>query len=69
MIEFESSLKLSATHVRRFAKSTPKTEHEIAKKAFSKNHERLKAERLAREATGTQVTSPKAKPKKAKSSK
>jgi hypothetical protein len=29
------------------------TEHEIAQKAFSNNRERLKAERLAREAAGT----------------
>ena len=29
------------------------TEHEIAQKAFSANRERLKAERLAREAAGT----------------
>jgi len=29
------------------------TDHEISKKAFSKNHKRLKAERLAREAAGT----------------
>jgi hypothetical protein len=28
------------------------TEHEIAQKAFSNNRERLKAERLAREAAG-----------------
>ena len=31
------------------------TEHEIAQKAFSNNRERLKAERLAREAAGTTV--------------
>ena len=31
------------------------TEHEIAHKAFSSNRERLKAERLAREAAGTVV--------------
>jgi hypothetical protein len=39
------------------------TEHEIAQKAFSNNRERLKAERLAREARGTPVTTTKAKPK------
>ena len=30
------------------------TEHEIAQKAFSSNRERLKAERLAREAAGNE---------------
>jgi len=40
------------------------TEHEIAQRAFSANRERLKDERLAREAAGTQVTAKKAKPKK-----
>ena len=40
------------------------TEHEIAQKAFSANRERLKAERLAREAAGTQVAANKAEPKK-----
>ena len=39
------------------------TEHEIAQKAFSNNRERLKAERLAREAVGTSVAKTKAKPK------
>ena len=41
------------------------TEYEIAQKAFSKNRERLKAERLAREAAGPLVTKtePKAKGK------
>jgi hypothetical protein len=39
------------------------TEHEIAQKAFSTNRERLKAERLAREAAGTHVAVKKAKPK------
>jgi hypothetical protein len=39
------------------------TEHEIAKRAFSKNYERLKAERLAREAAGTPGAT-KAQPKK-----
>jgi hypothetical protein len=39
------------------------TEHEVAKKAFSKNHERLKAERLAREAAGTRDDLPKAEAK------
>jgi hypothetical protein len=40
------------------------TEHEIAQKAFSANRERLKAERLTREAAGTPVAAKKAKPKK-----
>jgi hypothetical protein len=40
------------------------TEHEIAQKAFSANRERLKAERLAREAAGTQVVAKKAKTEK-----
>jgi hypothetical protein len=40
------------------------TEHEIAQKAFATNRERLKAERLAREAAGTPVTAKKGKPKK-----
>jgi hypothetical protein len=40
------------------------TEHEVAQKAFSLNRERLKAERLAREAAGTPVAATKAKPKK-----
>jgi len=31
------------------------TEHEIAKKAFSDNYERLRAERLAREAAAAKV--------------
>jgi hypothetical protein len=40
------------------------TEHEIAQKAFSANRERLKAERLAREAAGTtQVAAKKAESK------
>ena len=39
------------------------TEHEIAQKAFSNNRERLKAERLVREAAGTPVAKTKAKPK------
>ena len=43
------------------------TEHDVATKAFSKNRERLMAERLAREAAGTSVAATKAKPgKKAK---
>ena len=42
------------------------TEHEIAQKAFAANRERLKAERLMREATGTLVSAKKAKTKKAK---
>jgi hypothetical protein len=40
------------------------TEHEIAQKAFSANRERLKAERLAREAAGPPVAAKKTKPKK-----
>ena len=35
------------------------TDHEIAQKAFSANRERLKAERLAREAAGTPVAAKK----------
>jgi hypothetical protein len=40
------------------------TEHAIAQKAFSANRERLKAERLVREAAGTSVAVKKAKTKK-----
>jgi hypothetical protein len=40
------------------------TEHEIAQRAFSANRERLKAERLTREAAGTPVAANKAKTKK-----
>ena len=40
------------------------TEHEIAQKAFSANRERLKAERLTREAARPQVAAKKAKTKK-----
>ena len=40
------------------------TEQEIAQKVFSDNRERLKAERLAREATGTPVAMTKAKPRR-----
>jgi len=40
------------------------TEHEIAQRAFSANRERLKAERLAREAAGPPVAAKKTKPKK-----
>ena len=43
---------------------TAMTEHEIAQKAFSTNRERLKTERLAREAAGPPVAAKKAKPKK-----
>jgi len=42
------------------------TEHEIAQKAFSNNRERLKAERLAREAAGpppSKTKAPRAKGK------
>jgi len=42
------------------------TEHELAQKAFSKNRERLKAERLAREAVGVPPTKPKTRKAKAK---
>jgi hypothetical protein len=40
------------------------TDHAIAQKAFHTNHQRLKAERLAREATGTSVAAKKVKPSK-----
>ncbi len=40
------------------------TEHEIAQKSFHANRERLKAERLAREAAETPVAAKKAKTKK-----
>jgi hypothetical protein len=40
------------------------TEHEIAQKAFHANRERLKVERLEREAAGTPVAAKKAKTKK-----
>ncbi|HEV3138489.1 MAG TPA: hypothetical protein VGZ26_11310 [Pirellulales bacterium] len=40
------------------------TDHEIAQKAFSANRERLKAERLAREAAGPPVVAKKTKSKK-----
>jgi hypothetical protein len=40
------------------------TENEIAQKAFAANRERLKAERLKREATETPVAAKKAKTKK-----
>jgi hypothetical protein len=39
------------------------TEHEVAQKAFSDNRERLKAERLAREAATLSVAATKEKPK------
>jgi len=39
------------------------TEHEIAQKAFSANRQRLKAERLAREASATVAPKTKTKPK------
>ena len=39
------------------------TDHEIAHKAFSANRERLKAERLTREASATVVPKKKTKPK------
>jgi len=40
------------------------TDHEVAKQAFASNHEHLRAERIAREATVPQATKPKAKAKK-----
>jgi hypothetical protein len=40
------------------------TDHETAREAFAANRERLKAERLAREAAGTPVVAKKAKTKK-----
>ena len=40
------------------------TEHEIAQKAFSANRERLRGERLAREAAGPPVAAKKAKTKR-----
>jgi hypothetical protein len=43
---------------------TAMTEHEIAQKAFADNRERLKAERLAREAAGPPIAAKKAKTKK-----
>jgi hypothetical protein len=43
---------------------TAMTEHETAQKAFSANRERLKAERLAREAAGPPIAAKKAKAKK-----
>ena len=42
------------------------TEHELAQKAFSKNRERLKAERLAREAAGPPPIKPKGRKAKTK---
>jgi len=44
--------------------ATAMSEYEIAQAAFSKNRERLKAERLAREATATPPTKAKSKAKK-----
>ena len=43
---------------------TAMNEHEIAQAAFSKNRERLKAERLAREAAATPLKKAKHKAKK-----
>ena len=43
---------------------TAMSEHEIAQAAFSKNRERLKAERLAREAAATPPAKAKPKAKK-----
>jgi hypothetical protein len=42
------------------------TEQQLAQKAFSENRERLKAERLAREAAGPPPTKPKTRKAKAK---
>jgi hypothetical protein len=42
------------------------TDHETAQKAFAKNHARLRAERLAREAASPLATKAKAKPRIAK---
>jgi hypothetical protein len=39
------------------------TDHETAQKAFAKNHARLRAERLAREAASPPVAKAKAKPR------
>jgi len=44
--------------------ATAMSEYEIAQAAFLKNRERLKAERLAREATATPPTKAKSKAKK-----
>ena len=44
------------------------TEHETAEKAFSNNRERLKAERLAREASAAPASATKPRPKKKASS-
>jgi hypothetical protein len=44
--------------------TTAMTEHHTAQKAFSDNRERLKAERLAREASAVPVTATKPTPKK-----
>ena len=43
---------------------TAMSEYEIAQRAFANNHERLKAERLAREAAAPSPTKAKAKDKK-----
>ncbi len=43
--------------------ATAMTEHDIAQKAFSKNRERLKAERLEREAATPPPAKTKPKPK------
>jgi hypothetical protein len=51
---------------RRVEANKAMTDHEIAEKAFSANRERLKAERLAREAAGPPVAAKKAKLKKTK---
>ena len=39
------------------------TDHDVAQKAFAKNHARLKGERLAREAAAPPVTKPASRPR------
>ena len=51
---------------RRAAEGPLMSDHEIAQTAFSQNRERLKAERLAREAAATPVVKDKPKPKSKK---
>jgi hypothetical protein len=49
--------RVALKELRRIDAEKAMTEHEAAKKAFSSNHERLRAERLAREDAGTPITS------------
>lgn len=49
---------------RQIEAATAMSEHEIAKAAFSQNHLRLKAERLAREAAAPPAEKPKPRSKK-----